>query len=205
MALAPVVNYLTPFLNPSYANQWTPDIYWRLVMYWHGGIFIPWITVLAVLACTTFKLDEMPGRSGKLVKESVFFGGFIAVPIAGIGGLFDVYDQFALGVPLRTQILAFLIADEVAIALIIAMVNFPRVSGKGYVKMGLPYYTILLGVIGAAFAVVMGHMGGWISWFGPSPPLFNNYINATMYPVLNYYNSTAVIVFTQSVVGGHRI
>ncbi len=203
MAFAPVVNYLTPFLNPSYANQWTPDIYWRLVMYWHGGIFIPWIMVLAVLVCMTFKLDDMPGASGKLIKESIFIGGFVAVPMAGIAGLFDVYDHFALGIPLWTQILAFILADEIAIALIIAMVNLPRISGRGYARMGLPYYTILLGVAGAGFAVVMGHMGGWISWFGPSPPLFNQYINATMYPVLNYYNDTAIVTFTQNAVGGH--
>lgn len=203
MALAPVVNYFTPFLSSSYANQWTPDIYWRLVMYWHGGIFIPWVTTLAVLVCMAFKLDEMPGKAGKLVKESVFVGGYFAVPIAGIAGLFNVYDQFAAGIPLWSQIFAFLIADEIAISLIIAMFFNAMGSGKGFFKMGMPYYTVMLGIIGAGFSVVMGHVGGWITWFGPSPALFNNYINATTYPVLGYYNSTSVIYFTQGVVGGH--
>jgi hypothetical protein len=199
MALAPIVNYLTPFLNPSYANQWTPDIYWRLIMYWHGGIFIPWVTVLAVLVCMAFKLDGMAGRAGRLVRESVFFGGFFAVPMAGIAGLFDVYDRFAYGIPLWVQIFAFLIADEMAVALVIAMISFPRASGRGYFKMGLPYYTIMLGIIGAGVAAVMGHMGGWISWFGPSPSQFSDYIGSTV----GYSNDTAVIAFTQGVVGGH--
>jgi hypothetical protein len=199
MALAPLVNYLTPFLNSSYANQWTPDIYWRLIMYWHGGIFIPWITVLAVLVCMMFKLDEMAGRSGRLVRESVFIGGFFAVPIAGIAGLFDVYDRFAYGIPLWAQIFAFLIADEMAIALFIAMVNYPRASGKGYFKMGLPYYTIMLGIAGAGVAAVMGHMGGWISWFGPSPSQFSDYISSTV----GSSNDTSVIMFTEGAVGGH--
>ena len=35
--LAPVVNYFTPFLNSDYNNMWTPDIFWRLDLYWHGA------------------------------------------------------------------------------------------------------------------------------------------------------------------------
>ena len=203
MALAPLVNYLTPFLDPGYANYWTPDIYWRLVMYWHGGVFIPWITAMAVLVSMRFRLDSMPGRAGRLVRESVFVGGFFAVPLAGLAGLFDVYDHFALGVPLWAQIGAFLIGDEMAIALLIALAVSPRTRGWSFRKAGMPYYTILTGVFGALFAAFMGHAGGWISWFGPSPQVYAQYINATMYPVLGYYNDTAVQTFAGDVVGSH--
>ena len=201
-ALAPLVNYITPFLNPSYANQWTPDIYWRLVMYWHGAIFIPWIVVLAVLVTTRFHLDQMAGLPGRLIGESVFVGGFFAVPIAGIAGVFDVYDQFAAGIPLWTQIFAFLIGDEIAIALLLAMLAYPRRNG-GYLRAGMPYYTAFTGVVGAFAAAMMGHVGGWITWFGPNPGIVNNYINATEYPVLGFSNSTSVVTFTQGVVTSH--
>jgi len=202
-ALAPLVNYVTPFLNAAYTNQWTPDIYWRLVLYWHGAIFIPWVTVLAVLASTRFHLDEMTGTAGRLVRESVFVGGFFAVPIAAVAGIFDVYDTYLFGIPLWTQIFAFLIGDEMAIALILALAMYPRSSGTGYRSAGMPYYTVFTGVFGALVAAFMGHMGGWITWFGPSPGVFNQYINSTMYPVLGYSNSTSVIAFTQDVVGSH--
>ena len=201
-ALAPLVNYLTPFLDSSYANAWTPDVYWRLVMYWHGAIFIPWVTVLAVLVTTKFGLDRMGGTPGRLIRESVFIGGFFAIPIAGVAGIFDVYDQFAMGIPLWSQIFAFLIADEMAIALVVAMIAFPRRHG-GFMKAGLPYYTIFTGVVGALTAAVMGHVGGWITWFGPSPAVVNQYINSTMYPVLGFSNSTSVVTFTEDVVGSH--
>ncbi len=198
MALAPLVNMITPFQDAAYANQWTPDIYWRLVMYWHGGLFIPWVTVLAVLAAIVFKLDAVSGIAGRLVKESIFVGGFFAVPVAGIAGIFDVYDQFAFGAPLWIQIAAFLVADEMAVALIVAMVNRPRVSG-GYRSAGLPFYTILVGVTGALVAAIMGHVGGYITWFGPNPAPVSQYINST----IGYYNSTAAITFTENVVGSH--
>ena len=201
-ALAPLVNYITPFLNSGYANYWTPGVYWRLVMYWHGAIFIPWVVVLALLATSRFKLDSMTGLSGRLIRESVFVGGFFAVPIAGIAGIFDVYDNFAMGVPLWTQIFAFLLADEIAIALIVAMATFPRAHG-GYMRAGMPYYTVFTGVVGAFTAAMMGHVGGWITWFGPSPAIFNQYINATMYPVLGFSNDTSVMTFTANVVGSH--
>ena len=201
MALSPLVNYITPFLNSTYNNQWTPDIYWRLVMYWHGGIFIPWVTVLAVLVTMKFRLDKVAGLPGRLIRESIFVGGFFAVPVAGVAGLFDVYDHFALGIPLWTQIGAFLIGDEMAIALAVSLVAYLR-SG-GFRRAGMPYYTVLTGVFGALFAAFMGHAGGWTSWFGPSPQLYSQYINSTMYPVLGYYNSTAVQAFTSDVVGSH--
>jgi len=203
MALSPLVNYITPLLNPAYANQWTPDIYWRLVMYWHGGIFIPWITALAVLVYVVFKLDSIKGISGRLLKDSILIGGFVAVPVAGVAGLFDVYDNFALGVPLWTQIFAFLIGDEMAVALVLAMLNKPRQSGKGFRSEGLAYYTVILAIISAIFAAVMGHIGGWISWFGPWPSVVPQYINYTLYSSLGFYNSTAVVTFTENVVGSH--
>ena len=202
MALAPLVNYVTPFLDSSYNNQWTPDIYWRLVMYWHGGIFIPWVTVLAVLVTMRFRLDQMRGVAGRLVRESVFIGGFFAVPVAGVAGIFDVYDHFAQGIPLWTQIGAFLIGDEMALALIVGLAVYLRTAG-GLRKAGLPSFTILTGVSGALFAAFMGHAGGWTSWFGPTPQAYSQYINSTMYPVLGYYNSTAVQAFTFDLVGSH--
>lgn len=201
-AIAPLVNYVTPFLNGSYANEWTPDIYWRLVLYWHGGIFIPWVVVLAVLVCRKFHLDALTGIPGRMVCESVFVGGFFAVPIASIAGIFDIYDNFALGIPLWTQIFAFLIGDEIAIALLVAMVIYPRVSG-GYRRAGMPYYTAFVGVFAALIAAVMGHVGGWITWFGPYPSVAAQYVNSTMYPVLGFYNSTTVVTFTENVVTSH--
>ena len=50
MALSPIVNDVTPFLSPAYNNRWTPDFFYRLLLYWHGGLFLPWVVVLATLA-----------------------------------------------------------------------------------------------------------------------------------------------------------
>src|SRR5579875_1079298 len=162
MAISPIVNYVTPFLNPNYANPWTPDIYWRLVLYWHGAIFIPWITALAVVVCMAFGLNEMTGFSGRLVRDSVFIGGTIAV--------------------------------------IIAMLNKPRETG---LKVGLNYITVLLGITAALISAVMGHIAGWITWFGPWPSIVPQYINSTLAPSLGFYNSTAVITFTENAVASH--
>ncbi|MEM3684197.1 MAG: hypothetical protein QXX17_02150 [Conexivisphaerales archaeon] len=203
MALSPVVDYLTPFLNPSYANQWTPDVYWRLVLYWHGGIFIPWITALAVLVCMLFDLNKMHGFTGSLVRESVFVGGLIAPPLAGIAGIFDIYDRFALGIPLWAQIAAFLIGDEMAIALIVAMVNRGRESIHGMRRIGLNYLTTLIAVFATLISAILGHIAGWITWFGPWPSFVPQYINSTLYQSLGYYNSSAVIMFTENTVGSH--
>ena len=49
MAISPIVNYVTPFLNPAYNNHWAPDIFYRLNMYWHGGIFLPWVIALVAV------------------------------------------------------------------------------------------------------------------------------------------------------------
>ena len=198
MALAPLVNFITPFLNPLYANQWTPDLYWRLVLYWHGGIFIPWVTVLAALVCLKFGLKDATGWSGHLVRNSVFLGAYFGVPIGGIAGILDVYDHFALGAPLWIQIWAFLIADEMAIALLLAMAFYPRAHG-GYKKAGMPFYTIEAGVLGALFAAVMGHIGGWVTWFGPWPQIVPQYVGSQ----LGNSNSTTMITFTENVVGSH--
>ena len=198
MALAPLVNLITPFLNASYANQYTPDLYWRLVLYWHGGIFIPWVTVLAALVCLKFGLKDATGWSGHLVRNSVFLGAYFAVPIGGIAGIFDVYDHFALGAPLWIQIWAFLIADEMAVALLLALAFYPRTHG-GYRKAGMPFYTTEAGVLGALFAAVMGHVGGWITWFGPWPSLVPQYVGSQ----LGNANSTSMITFTENVVGSH--
>lgn len=203
MAIAPIINYVTPFLNPSYNNQWTPDVYWRLVLYWHGSIFIPWITVLACLVCVTYNLGSLKGTASKLLRESMLYGGLIAVPLAGIAGMFDVYDRFLLGIPLWLQILAFLIGDEIAVALIITMLIYPKASGVGYDKVGLAYYTVLVAVVGVLISAVEGHIGGWITWFGPWPSFVPQYINFTMYPVLGYYNATAIITWTENVVTSH--
>src|SRR5579884_4161362 len=180
MAISPIVNYVTPFLNPNYAN--------------------PWITDIAVVVCMAFGLNEMTGFSGRLVRDSVFIGGTIAVPLASIAGIFDVYDNFALGIPLWSQIAAFLIGDEMAIALIIAMLNKPRETG---LKVGLNYITVLLGITAALISAVMGHIAGWITWFGPWPSIVPQYINSTLAPSLGFYNSTAVITFTENAVASH--
>ncbi len=50
---------------------------------------------------------------------------------------------------------------------------------------------------------MLGYVAAYITVSGPSPPIVSHYINSTMYPVLGYYNSTAVITFAQNVVGSH--
>ncbi|BBE42203.1 hypothetical protein [Conexivisphaera calida] len=202
-AIIPAINAVTPLLNPAYENFWTPGVFWRLVLYWHGAIFMPLITVAACLIYMTFGLDKAEGTVARLLRESILYGGIVATPLAGIAGIFDVYDRFAFGIPLWLQIIAFLIGDEMAIALIVAMLIYPKQSGKGYEGMGLPYYTVLVALIGVLIAAIEGHIAGWITWAGPWPSLVANYVNYTMYPVLGYYNATAVQTFTVNVVTSH--
>ena len=202
-ALIPLVNAWTPLLGQQYENYWTPGVPWRLDLYWHGAIFIPLVVVGACLVCMIFRLEEVRGTASRLLRESMLYGGLIAPPLAGIAGIFDVYDRFAMGIPLWLQIIGFLIGDEIAIALIVAMLLYPKQSGKGYHEMGLPYYTALVALFGILIAAVEGHIAGWITWFGPWPSFVASYINSTMYPVLGYYNATAVQTWAVNVVTSH--
>ncbi len=202
-AVIPLINFVTPLLNPSYENYWTPGVYWRLVLYWHGAIFMPLITLAACLLCLTFGFGNLRQFSARLLTESILWGGLLAIPLAGVGGIFDIYDRFAYGVPLWIQIAGFLIGDEMAIAIIIEMLMYPRQSGKGYSGVGLPYYAALFAVIGILIAAAEGHIAGWITWAGPWPSFVQGYINSTMYPVLGYYNATAVQMWTVNVVTSH--
>ncbi len=202
-AIIPLINAITPLLNPAYENYWTPGIYWRLVLYWHGAIFMPLVAVSACLICITFGLDKATGTAARLIREAVLYGGLIVTPLAGIAGIFDVYDRFAFGIPLWLQIAAFLIGDEMAIGLIITMLIYPKLVGKSYESMGLPYYTVLIALFGVLIAAVEGHIAGWITWFGPWPSFVSSYINSTMYPVLGYFNATAVQTWTVNVVTSH--
>ncbi len=204
VALAPVVNFITPFKDPTYNIYWTPDILYRLVLYFHGA-FIPWITAHAALIVVTFGLTQVNPKSvsWKLLKDSILIGGIVAVPLAGIAGIFNIYDKFLFGIPLWTQIFAFLIGDEMAVALIVALLIYPKASGTGYTKTSMPYYVVLLSVIAVLVSAVMGHAAGWVASMGPWPSIVPQYINSTMYPVLGFYNDTAVITWTENTVGSH--
>ncbi|ADY01813.1 hypothetical protein VMUT_1609 [Vulcanisaeta moutnovskia 768-28] len=201
-ALVPIVNYLTPLLNPAYNNAYTPDVYWRLVLYWHGMIFMPLIISLSALGCSIFGLyKEEMGFPGRLIKESILIGGPIAIVLAGIGGLFDIYDRFIFGIPLWTQITAFLIGDEIAIALIVAFIAKAfkaRLSSLKIIYLFMAYAVFL-----TLISAILGHIAGWITWFGPWPSFVASYINQTMYPVLGFYNVTTVITWTENVTSSH--
>ncbi len=203
MALSPIANYVTPFLNPAYNNQWSPDFFYRLILYWHGGIFLPWVVTLAALAYMTLGLDKIKGIPAKSLRMLLLAGALLAVPLAGIGAIFNVTDSFALGIPHWMESTGFAFLDLIAIALIITMIVYPDASGKGYDKVGAPYYVILLSVIGAFVAALMGYVGAYITISGPSPAPVANYVNSTMYPVLGYYNSSAVVTFTENVLTSH--
>lgn len=200
-ALIPVVNYITPLLNLKYNNVWTPDIYWRLVLYWHGAIFIPLITVLAVLMGSIFGLYDLKGLSSTLIRDAILIGGIIAPPLAGVAGIFDVYDRFAFGIPLWLQITAFLIGDEMAIALIVAFISKIK-SSKGSRLNSLVSAFMAYAVFLTLISAIMGHIAGWITWFGPWPSFVYSYINQTMAP-LGLNGTTAVITFAENVVTSH--
>ena len=62
---------------------------------------------------------------------------------------------------------------------------------------------VLFSVIAVLVSAVMGHVAGWIVSFGPWPSMVHQYVNSTMYPVLGFYNDTAVVTFTKDVVDSH--
>jgi len=200
--LAPVVNYFTPLLDSDYNNMWTPDLFWRLVLYWHGA-FIPWMLALAAVALAALGLDSMKGRIGTHLKHMVLIGGFFGAPLAAIGAIFDVYNTFAFGIPVWTQVVSVGIGGECVFFFILSMLIYPRESSKKLRDLGFPYFIVLLSAIGIIMAALMGDVTGWITWFGPWPSIFPQYINSTMYPVLGYYNSSAVVTWTEDVVTSH--
>jgi hypothetical protein len=200
--LAPIVNSVTPLLDSDYNNMWTPDLFWRLVLYWHGA-FIPWMIALATLALVVLGLDSMKGKIGTHLKHMLLIGGFFAAPLAALGAIFDVYNTFAFGIPVWTQVVAIGIGGETVFFLIVSLLIYPRESSKGFRNVGLPFYIVLLSAICILLAALMGDVTGWITWFGPWPSIFPQYINSTMYPVLGFYNSTAVVTWTQDLVGSH--
>jgi MFS family permease len=182
--------------------MWTPDLFWRLVLYYHGA-FIPWMMALAALALIALGLDAMTGRIGTHLKHMVLIGGFFAAPLAALGAIFIVYNTFAYGIPVWTQIVSIGIGGESVFFFILSLLIYPRESSKKLGDLGLPYYIILLSAIGIIIAALMGDVSGWITWFGPWPSIFPQYINSTMYPVLGFYNSTAVVTWTEDVVTSH--
>jgi hypothetical protein len=200
--LAPAVNYFTPLLDSNYNNMWTPDLFWRLVLYWHGA-FIPWMLALAALALVALGLDSMKGRIGTHLRHMVLIGGFFGTPLAAIGAIFDVYNTFAFGIPVWTQVVSIGIGGESVFFFILSMLIYPRESSKKLRDLGFPYFIVLLSAIGVIMAALMGDVTGWITWFGPWPSIFPQYINSTMYPVLGFYNSTAVVTWTEDVVTSH--
>jgi hypothetical protein len=201
--LAPIVNQFTPLLyNSPAAHMWTPDIFWRLVLYYHGA-FIPWMLSLAALAIAALGLDSMKDRIGVHLKHLVLIGGVFAAPLAALGAIFDIYPTFGLGIPVWTQIVSIGIGGETVFFLILSLLVYPHQSSKGYGSVGLPYYIVLLSAVGVILAALMGDASGWIIWFGPWPAIVPQYINSTMYPVLGFYNSTAVVTFTEDLVGSH--
>jgi hypothetical protein len=200
--LAPVVNYFTPLLDSDYNNMWTPDLFWRLVLYWHGA-FIPWMLALAALALTALGLDSMKGRIGTHLRHMVLIGGFFGAPLAAIGAIFNVYNTFAFGIPVWTQVVSIGIGGESVFFFILSMLIYPSESSKKLRDLGFPYFIVLLSAIGVIMAAMMGDVTGWITWFGPWPSIFPQYINSTMYPVLGFYNSTAVVTWTEDVVTSH--
>ena len=200
--LAPIVNYVTPLLNADYNNMWTPDVFWRLVLYFHGA-FIPWMMALAALALVVLGLDSSKGKLGTHLKHMVLIGGLIAAPFSAIGAIFDVYNTFAYGIPVWVQIVSIGIGGETVFFLITCLLNYSRESPGGYSRLSFPYYIVLLSAVSVLIAALMGDVSGWITWFGPWPSVFPQYINSTMYPVLGYYNSTAVVTWTEDMVGSH--
>ena len=169
-ALAPIANYFTPFLDPTNNSYWTPDIFWRLVLYYHGA-FIPWMMVLASLVIITFHLDSMKGKLGGHLQHLVLIGGLFSGPLAALGGIFDVYQRFAFGIPAWTQIVSIGIGGETVAFLIFSMLYFPKASNKKYTDLGLPYFVVLLSIVGVLIAALMGDLSGWITWFGPWPSI----------------------------------
>ena len=182
--------------------MWTPDLFWRLVLYWHGA-FIPWMLALAALALAALGLDSMKGRIGTHLRHMVLIGGFFGAPLAAIGAIFDVYNTFAFGIPVWTQVVSVGIGGECVFFFILSLLIYPRESSKKLRELGFPYFIVLLSAIGVIIAALMGDVTGWITWFGPWPSIFPQYINSTMYPLLGFYNSTAVVTWTTDVVTSH--
>ena len=159
--------------------------------------------VLAALVIVTFHLDSLKGKLGEHLQHLVLIGGLFSGPLAALGGLFDVYNRFAFGIPAWTQIVSIAIGGETVAFLIFAMLYFPKGSNRKYLDVGLPFFVVLLSAVGILIAALMGDVSGWITWFGPWPSIFPQYINSTMYPVLGFYNDTAVVTWTEGAVTGH--
>ena len=136
--LAPIVNNFTPLLDADYNNAWTPDIFWRLVLYYHGA-FIPWMIALAALALVVLGLDSLKGKLGTHLKHMVLIGGFFAAPLAAVGAIFNVYNTFAYGIPVWTQVVSIGIGGETVFFLIVALLNYLKTSPEGYRHIGLPH------------------------------------------------------------------
>jgi len=145
----------------------------------------------------------MKGKLGTHLKHMVLIGGFIAAPCAALGAIFNVYNTFAFGIPVWTQIVSIGIGGETVFFLILSLLIYPKESSRGFRNVGFPFYIVVLSAICILLAALMGDVSGWITWFGPWPSIFPQYINSTMYPVLGFYNSTAVVTWTEDMVTSH--
>ena len=144
----------------------------REIMYYHAMV-LPLIGILILLVCC---IMEIQGHVNTLLRYSLI----PVIILNGVGGMF-IYSLNDV-IPLWTQILGFLVLDEMGVALIYGLAVLPRKNGVGYKNMHFGYWVVFSSVVSAFIAAAfLGHVAGmtldWGSdWFWIIPGL-GSYLN----------------------------
>lgn len=178
-ALIPIMNMKydpTNGLNLTFAS-----LDYRATMYLHG-LIIAYVATIALAICELFSMKghTLQGRERTIVRYSSLVG----IVVGGIGGIlnFGYISASGLGIindaATWVQVVAFFLLDEIAVALIYFLIKAPKVAGVKYKSAGLAFYLLLLSIISALIAAIMGHIGGFVIEYGNSLPSWvTNYIS----------------------------
>jgi hypothetical protein len=151
----PFVSHASSLAAPNYAR----------VMFMHG-LLIGMAGLLALLVVQVLSLQS------KHVHTWVTAGVLVGTLLATLGGIFN-RRMPGTEIPLWIQVFSFLLLDEIAVALLIAMLlDFRR---RVPIARTLPFVATFFAGLFMFAAAIMGHLAGWILEFKDVPPIIGQY------------------------------
>jgi hypothetical protein len=151
----PFISHVSSLAAPNYAR----------VMFMHG-LLIGMAGLLALLVVQVLSLQS------KHVRTWVTAGVLVGTLLATVAGIFN-RRMPGTEIPLWIQILAFMLLDEIAVALLIAMLlDFRK---RAPIARTLPFVAVFFAGLSMFVAAIMGHLAGWILEFKDFPRIIGQY------------------------------
>jgi hypothetical protein len=151
----PFISHVSSLAPPNYAR----------VMFMHG-LLIGMTGLLALLVVQVLSLQS------EHVRTWVTAGVLAGTLLATVGGIFN-RQMPGSEIALWVQVLSFFLLDEIALALLIAMLQDFR--KRAPIARTLPFVAAFFAGLSMFGAAVMGHLAGWIVEFKNFPRIIGQY------------------------------